>query len=335
MKVINQAFGNGWAAYNADCIDVMRGIPDNTIDYCCYSPPFADLFTYSATEHDHGNCKSFEEFYATFRFAVAEQLRVLKPGRLVSFHCMNMPLTMERHGVIGLRDFRGELIRIFVEAGFIYHSEVVIWKDPVTAMQRTKALGLLHKQVVKDSCMSRQGIPDYLVTLRKPGKNPDPVEGPFRAYYGEMHEPDRTNVAPDGEEWVALSSEERSKFNRNRYSIEVWQRYADPIWNDINQSDTLQMRSVREEKDERHLCCLQLGVYRRAYQLWTNPGDTILEPYGGIGSGGVVALGMGRKVITSELKPAYFGQLVANLQAAEVKATQRSLFDDDESEDAE
>ena len=203
------------------------------------------------------------------------------PGRLVSIHCMNLPTSKVRDGHIGIRDFRGEIIRAFEEVGFIYHSEVCIWKDPVTAMQRTKALGLLHKQIRKDSCMSRQGVPDYLVTMRKPGDNPERVG----------HTPEE-------------------------FPVQLWQQYASPVWMDINQSDTLQYRSAREHNDERHICPLQLEVIRRAVKLWTNPGDTVWSPFAGIGSEGFVALEMGRGFIGSELKPSYYRQACKNLQRA-------------------
>ena len=214
------------------------------------------------------------------------------PGRLVSFHCMNLPTTKERDGFIGIRDFRGDLIRAFQEAGFIYHSEVVIWKDPVTAMQRTKALGLLNKQKNKDSCMSRQGIPDYLVTMRKPGDNPDPVS--------------HTN---------------------EEFPIPMWQRYASPVWMDVNQSRTLQYKSARENADERHICPLQLDVIERGINLWSKPGDLVLSPFAGIGSEGYVAVSKGRRFVGIELKPSYFNVAVSNMREAEREASQKTIFD--------
>lgn len=292
MKVIDQEFGERWAAYHGDCVDVVRGLPDESIHYSIFSPPFASLYTYSASPRDMGNCATHGEFYEQFRFLVAELLRVTKPGRLLSFHCMLLPTSKSRDGFIGIGDFRGELIRLFVEAGWIHHSEVVIWKDPVTAMQRTKALGLLHKQIKKDSCMSRQGIPDYLITMRKPGDNPEPV-----THTGEGDD----------------------------MPVQVWQRYASPVWMDIDPSDTLQYRSARENEDERHICPLQLEVIRRALKLWTNPGDTVLSPFSGIGSEVVTAVEMGRRAIAAELKASYYRQGVANLRAVSDSA-QVSLF---------
>lgn len=217
--VVRQAHGDRFSLYQGDCVDVIRGIPDESVHYSCYSPPFASLYTYSNSARDMGNCKTHDEFYEHFRFLTGDLLRITKPGRLLSFHCMNLPTSKSRDGFIGISDFRGILIKAFQTAGWIYHSEVVIWKDPVTAMQRTKALGLLHKQLKKDSCMSRQGIPDYLVTMRKPGLNEEPVT-----------------------------------HTDESFPVSVWQRYASPVWMDIDASDTLQGASAREEKDEKHIC---------------------------------------------------------------------------------
>ena len=277
ISVIDQSIGKNYVLYNGDSCEILRGIPENSIHYEIFSPPFASLYTYSNSDRDLGNCRTTTEFYEQFRYIVHELYRVLMPGRLVSFHCMDLPRSKERDGVIGLRDFRGELIRLFEDDGFVLHSQVCIWKDPVTAMQRTKALGLLHKQLKKDSCMSRQGIPDYLVTMRKPGENP-----------------------------------ERVTHTNESFPVEVWQRYASPVGMDINPSDTLQSSSAKEDKDERHICPLQLGVIRRGINLWTNPGDIVLTPFMGIGSEAVVALQLGRKAIGIELKQSYYKQAVRN-----------------------
>ena len=283
--------GKGWTAYHADTVDVARELPSDSVDFSVFSPPFASLYTYSNSPRDMGNVKNHDEFFAHYDFLIREQFRVMKPGRNTSIHCMLMPTSKERDGYIGLRDFRGDIIRAYQNHGFIFHSEVVIWKDPVTSMQRTKALGLLHKQIKKDSCMSRQGIPDYVVTLRKPGRNPDPVE--------------HTNES---------------------FPVEMWQRYASPVWMDIDPSDTLQYRSARENDDERHICPLQLGVIRRCVELWSNPGDIVWSPFMGIGSEGVTALEMGRRFIGAELKGSYFEQACRNLKEAGT-AKQVSLFE--------
>lgn len=273
--------GGGWTAHLGDCVEGVGKLPDDSIDYTIYSPPFSSLYTYSASDRDMGNVSDDDEFMAHYRYLVAELYRVTKPGRLVSFHCMDLPSLKQHHGHIGLRDFRGELIRAHQDAGWILHSQVVIWKDPVTAMQRTKALGLLWKQIKKDSSRSRMGIPDYLVTMVKPGENMEPIE-----------------------------------HTAEEFPVEKWQRYASPVWMDINPSDTLQYRSAREDEDERHICPLQLGVIRRGMELWSNPGDLVLSPFMGIGSEGHVAIDMGRRFVGFELKRSYWEQACRNLNAA-------------------
>ena len=286
-----QEIGDKYALYNGDSAEVLRMLPDDSIHYIIYSPPFQSLYVYSNSDRDLGNCRTPSEFYEQFRFIGQELFRVLKPGRIMSFHCMNLPTSKERDGYIGIRDFRGELIRFFQELGFIYHSEVCIWKDPVTAMQRTKALGLLHKQLKKDSCMSRQGIPDYLVTMRKPGDNP-----------------------------------ERVTHTNESFPVSVWQKYASPVWMDINPNDTLQYKSAREEQDERHICPLQLPVIQRGIELWSNPGDTVLTPFMGIGSEAYMAVKMGRRAVGVELKDRYYRQAVRNVKNA-LENMQTDLFD--------
>ena len=301
-NVLDQHIAEDYSIYQGDCVEVIKGIPDNSIHYSIFSPPFASLYTYSNSERDMGNCKNDNDFYLHFKFLVDELFRVTMPGRLLSFHCMNLPTSKQHDGYIGIKDFRGELIRSFVDAGWIYHSEVCIWKDPVIAMQRTKALGLLHKQIVKDSCMSRQGIPDYLVTMRKPGDNPERVEGELAYFTGE----DFTS--------------------KGRLSIDIWQRYASPVWMDINLSNTLQKESAREEKDERHICPLQLQVIERALQLWTNPRDIVLSPFMGIGSEGYVSIKTGRRFVGIELKQSYYHQARKNLDLIIQTKQQDSLF---------
>ena len=261
---------------------LAREVKSDSIHYSIFSPPFASLYTYSASPYDMGNCRTHAEFFQHFTFLVEELHRVTMPGRCLSFHCMNLPLTKERDGQIGLTDFRGQLIAAFQKVGFIYHSEVCIWKDPVTAMQRTKAIGLLHKQLKKDSCISRQGIADYLVTMRKRGENP-----------------------------------ERVTHSNQTFPVSEWQNYASPVWMDIGASDTLQRESAREHDDERHICPLQLEVIRRALRLWTNLGDIVLSPFAGIGSEGYEAIKADREFIGVELKESYFCQAVQNLKAAQ------------------
>ena len=281
MNVLNQEVNDKFSLYNGDSVEVLKGIPDNSIHYSIFSPPFASLYTYSNSDRDMGNSKTDDEFYEHFTFLVKELYRVTMPGRLLSFHCMNLPTSKVRDGVIGITDFRGLLIRIFTDAGWIYHSEVCIWKNPVTAMQRTKALGLLWKQLKKDSAMSRQGIPDFIVTMRKPGDNP-----------------------------------ERVTHTDESFPCNVWQKYASPVWMDINQSDTLQRKSAREDKDEKHICPLQLEVIKRCIELWSNPNDIVLDPFAGIGSTPYVALRMGRRGLGIELKESYYEQAVKNCNEA-------------------
>ena len=267
MNVLNQVVENNYAIYHGDSVEITKSIPDNSIHYTLFSPPFSSLYTYSNSDRDMGNCKGDDEFYHHFIYLAKELYRITIPGRLLSFHCMDLPLMKQRDGVIGLKDFPGLMLKIFQDCGFIYHSKVTIWKNPVTEMQRTKALGLLHKQIKKDSSMSRQGIPDYVVTVRKPGENP-----------------------------------ERITHTDESFPVGVWQNYASPVWMDIRQSDTLQRSSARAEKDERHICPLQLEVIQRCIELWTNPNDIVFDPFGGIGSTAYVALKMGRRTISSELK---------------------------------
>lgn len=299
--------GEGWESHLCDCVELASEIESSSIDFSIFSPPFSSLYTYSNSDRDMGNCRSDDDFFAHFEFLIKELYRIIRPGRLVSFHCMNLPTSKQNHGYIGLRDFRGDLIRAFESVGFIFHSEVTIWKNPVVAMQRTKALGLLHKQLCKDSAMSRQGIPDYLVTMRRPGDNDRPVAGMLTEYYGEH------GTEPTGE-------------NDKHKSINIWQRYASPVWMDINQSDVLNYRDGRDNNDEKHICPLQLGVIRRAIQLWSNPGDLVYSPFSGIGSEGYVALDMGRRFIGSELKESYWNVGVKNLEYIQNKPTQLSLI---------
>lgn len=281
MDVLAQVIKNRYAIYNADSVELTRNIPDNSIHYTIFSPPFASLYTYSNSDRDMGNSKGDDEFYEHFKFLAKELYRVTMPGRLLSFHCMDLPLMKERDGVIGLKDFPSLIRQIFEDCGFIYHSKVTIWKNPVTEMQRTKALGLLHKQIRKDSSMNRQGIPDYIVTMRKPGENTERIS----------HTPEE-------------------------FPVDVWQRYASPVWMDIRQSDTLQKKSARSDKDERHICPLQLEVIQRCVELWTNPNDIVYDPFGGIGSVPYVSLTLGRRAISSELKESYYQQMVSNVEIA-------------------
>lgn len=310
--VTDKSSGAGWDLYHGDCVEVAGKLADDSIDFSCFSPPFSSLYTYSNSTRDMGNSKSDEQFYKHYEFLMSEMYRIIKPGRLMSFHCMNLPTSKQNEGYIGIKDFRGDLIRMCQSVGFIYHSEVVIWKDPVVAMQRTKAIGLLHKQIKKDSVMSRQGIPDYLVTMRKPGINQEPIAGKFDHFAGEDGHGLPTEIIQNP---------------TDRDSINIWQRYASPVWMDINPSKTLQKNSARADEDEKHIAPLQLQVIERALQLWSNPNDLIYDPFNGIGSTGYVALEMGRRYVGSELKESYYQQSKLNLEIAASKKNQLSLFD--------
>ena len=321
------AEGKNWTLYMGDCVEVINDLADNSIHYSVFSPPFASLYTYSSSERDMGNCRGEDEFLQHFGYLVDELYRVIMPGRLLSFHCMDIPAMKSRDGFIGLKDFPGDLLRAFQGAGFIYHSRVGIWKDPLIEATRTKALGLMHKQVVKDSAMCRQGLPDYLITVRKPGDNPEPIDHPdgFTEFIGE-DEPEAPKVEP-----TLKDSRKNKKISMVKadpvYSHHVWRRYASPVWMDINQSNTLQRTSAREEQDEKHICPLQLEVIERALELWTNPGDLVLSPFAGIGSEGYVAIKKGRRFIGIELKRSYWEQAVRNLRRVEIITEQPTLFD--------
>lgn len=317
MNVLDQKITDNYAVYNADTVEVAKSLPDESVDFSVFSPPFSSLYTYSNSDRDMGNVKSDAEFWEQYRFLIAEQFRAMKPGRNIAIHCMNLPSSKQNDGYIGIKDFRGDIIREYQKAGFIYHSEVCIWKCPVVAMTRTKALGLLHKTIKKDSAMSRMGIPDYIVTMRKPGENKRPVAGEFKYYVGD--------TPPYG--FTKIDREDGSHFwmpSENNTSVDVWQKYASPIWDDINQTDTLNFREGRDSDDERHICPLQLDVIERCLQLWSIPGDVVWTPFMGIGSEVYMALKMGRKAIGAELKPSYFELAVRNIEQAE--KTQYALF---------
>lgn len=316
-SVINQVVTDKYAIYNGDCVEGVAGLPDNSVDFSIYSPPFASLYTYSNSDRDMGNVKDDKEFFEHFDFLSEQLYRVIAPGRLMAVHCMNLPTTIARDGYIGMKDFRGDLIRQFQKHGFIYHSEICIWKDPVLAMQRTKALGLLHKTIKKDSSMSRQGMPDYVIVMRKPGQNEKPIEGEFTHYVGEQC----LNNFIERDRGDGRKVQERGP---DSTSVDVWQHYASPVWFDINQTNTLQFKEGKDSDDERHICPLQLDVIERCMQLWSVPGDTVLTPFMGIGSEAYTAVKMGRKAIGFELKPSYFNLAARNMQSA--SESQYDLF---------
>lgn len=294
MKVLDQHVTERCTAYNADCVEVVTSLPTESVGFSVYSPPFAHLFIYSDSERDMGNVKNEAEFFAQYGFLLKELYRVTKPGRLTAVHCSDLPRTKSTHGEIGLYDMPGDIIRAHIDAGWTYHSRITIWKDPVVEMQRTKALGLLYKQLQKDSTRSRQGMPDYVLVFRKTPSD----------------EKDSDPVGKDS----------------SLFPVTQWQQWADPVWMDINQTNVLNVQAAREDKDEKHLCPLQLDLIERAIRLWTNPGDIVLSPFMGIGSEGYTALKCGRRFIGAELKASYFKQAVRNLQFKESESANGDLL---------
>lgn len=317
MNVLNQKIDEYYSLYHGDSCEVLKGMPDNSIHYMLFSPPFANLYTYSNSDRDMGNSKDDAEFYKHFEYIVDELYRILKPGRLLSFHCMDIPMMKSRDGVIGLKDFPGDLIRTFQQRGFIYHSRVLVWKDPLIEAVRTKAIGLMHKQLCKDSSMCRMGLPDYVITMRKPGYNEEPIthKDGLTVYHGENE--------PDGIKGIERHPVNQDKHDNSEkynaqpvYSHQVWRRYASPVWDDIKQGDTLNRQHARDDKDERHICPLQLDLIGRCLELWTNPGDIVLDPFAGIGSVPYMALKMDRQAIGIELKESYYKCAVENCEKA-------------------
>jgi hypothetical protein len=305
--------GEGWTLHLGDSCEVIKTIPDNSIHYQIFSPPFASLFTYSNSDRDMGNARGIDEFFEHFDFLIGELLRVLIPGRVCSVHCMDLPATLGHDGFIGMKDFPGEIIRRFESHGWIYHSRVTIWKDPLIQAVRTKTLTLAHKQIIKDSTRCAQGMADYIVSFRKDGANPEPVKHPsgFNRYVGTMPFP---------------KGKTHDDQRKNKQSHEIWQRYASPVWFDINQTRVLSTEIAREVDDEKHVCPLQLDTIERCLELWTNPGDTVLSPFAGIGSEIYCAVEAGRYGIGIELKESYFNQAVKNLNSIKRNKQQQELF---------
>lgn len=289
MEVSNQYKSDYCDIRLGDCVQLIQNVPDESVGFSIFSPPFAELYTYSDKLEDMGNSKDYKEFFTAFKFLVSELYRVLWSGRCVAVHCMDLPIQKGKEGYIGLRDFSGMILEAFQEVGFIYHSRVTIWKNPVTEMQRTKALGLLHKQVKKDAAMSRVGIPDYLMVFRKEGEHEHPVHCDI--------------------------------------SVDTWQKYASPVWMDIDYGNTLNAAAGRDSNDEKHICPLQLDTIERAIVLWSNEGDTILTPFLGIGSEVYEAVKLNRKGIGFELKESYFNEAIKNVRGMEMNKKQVSLFD--------
>lgn len=293
-EVLDAVQGDRFYAVNGDCVEFSASLPDNSIGFSVYSPPFAHLFVYSDSERDMGNVKDEAEFKAIYAHLVRELYRITKPGRLTAVHCSDLPRTKSMHGTVGLYDFPADIREVHEAAGWTYHSRVTVWKDPVVEMQRTKALGLLYKQIQTDATRNRQGMPDYVLIFRK---------------------------TPDDE-----SQADKVGHDAKLFPVDLWQKWASPVWMDIDQTDVLNVKVAREDKDERHLCPLQLDLIERCIRLWTNQGDTVFSPFMGIGSEGWGALRSGRKFIGSELKPAYFRQAVKNLREMEAQTGSPDLL---------
>lgn len=307
MAVKEQTITDRYALYCGDSCDVLKTLPEKSIDFSMFSPPFADLYCYSDNPADLGNCRTYDEFFTHFAFIISELYRLIRPGRLCAVHCIDIPAMKERDGYIGLKDFPGDIIRAFLSVGFIYHSRTIIWKDPLIEATRTKAIGLMHKQLCKDSAICRAGLPDYLLAFRVPGDNVSPISHPagLSKYCGRK-DPGETGI---------------------KRSHNIWRAYASPVWMDIRQTRTLNARIARDPEDEKHLCPLQLDVIERACVLWSNPGEVVLTPFMGVGSECYGAVINDRKAIGIELKPSYYRQAVKNMaEAVNGRGESQDLF---------
>ena len=295
IRVLNQASGENWHLYNGDCVEVARALPEKSVGLSVYSPPFSNLYTYSDSERDMGNSVDDRQFLQNYAFLASEVLRITRPGRLCAVHCKDLVDYQGRDGRAGLRDFPGELIRIHEAAGWKYHSRVTVWKCPVTEMQRTKSHGLLYKQLRTDSSFSRQGLAKYVLVFRR--------------------------WAAEGEEISPVTHTPES------FPLKQWQEWASPVWMDIDQTNVLNVAVARDDRDEKHLCPLQLDLIERCVKLWSNPGDVVFSPFAGIGSEGVETLKAGRRFVGAELKDAYFDKAIGHLRSAQAVSGQRSLSD--------
>ena len=322
MSVINQEIGENWTLFHGDCCEVLKDIPENSIDFCIHSPPFANLYIYSDSESDMGNAENDEQFFKHYSYAIRELYRVTVPGRLCAVHCKDLPKYANVWGTTGLIDFPGACIQEFEDAGWVFHSRVTIWKCPVTERERTNNNGLLHKTVKRDTSQVRQGMADYLVVFRKP-----PIDGTlmsakpvirkrgFDRYIGEHGSSNDGHPSPFCRKTSSADP-----------SIDIWRRYAEPVWWDVNQTDVLNHKLATTEQDDKHICPLQLGLIERAVDLWTAPGDVVLSPFAGVGSEGVGSLRCGRKFVGIELKDSYFESAIKFLRSEEKKQSLPSLF---------
>jgi DNA modification methylase len=315
-EVKRQKITDRYSAYNGDCVNVLKGLSDDSVHFSIYSPPFASLYSYSDADEDMGNCRSYEEFFVHFSFLVKQLKRVMVPGRIVAVHCMDICTFKSKDGSIGLNDFPGDIIRLFKENEFTYASRVCIWKDPLIAATRTHAIGLAHKQIVKDSSQCRNGLADYIVAFQKLGDNPIPIEHPrgLLKYVGQREIP-REYGRYEG--WSEQKTNKRSHW--------IWQQYASPVWDDIRQTRVLPYKEAKEQDDERHLCPLQLDVIERCLILWSNPGEIVLSPFMGVGSEIYTAVECGRKGIGVELKTSYYKQALRNLESLDRRAEMKGF----------
>ncbi len=313
MAVKNQKITDEYALYNGDCCEVMPKLKKNSVGFSIFSPPFCNLYSYSDHHADMGNCKNYKEFFEHFKYLIKELHRVTMPGRIVAVHCMDLPILKSLDGFIGFRDFSGDIIKSFQKEDFIFHSRHCIWKDPLLAAVRTKAIGLAHKQIVKDSSGCRMGAPDYIVAFRKKGDNPKPIvhEKGLIKHYGSREVPKYLKTHKDP--------------GKNKRAHWIWQQLASPVWFDIRQTNVLKYREGRQHDDEKHICPLQLDVIERCMQLWSMKGDTVLTPFMGVGSEVYVAVKNGRKGIGIELKESYYKQAIKNIRLAKVKKSRKSL----------
>lgn len=323
VKVKDQVIEKEYSIYQGDCCEVMRGIPDNSIGFSVYSPPFAELYSYSDSERDMGNCSDYDMFFDQYDFLIKEHMRTMKPGRHVAVHCIDIPAIKERDGFIGLKDFPGDIIRHFTSAGFVYHARITIWKDPLIEAVRTKSIGLNYGQLCKDSTKARVGLPDYVIVFRKPGENMEPVthENGIEEYHGAFKQIDATPINGGHPIRIMDSTGVGIKKQHN-----IFRAYASPVWFDVRQTETLNKTKARDPNDTKHICPLQLDTIERLIQLYTNPDDIVLTPFMGVGSESYVALRAGRKSIGIELKDSYYAQAKINVEKAIKEREKLTLF---------
>ncbi len=304
MIALEKHEGTNFVLYHGDNVELLPQVGSNSVGLSIHSPPYLNLFVYQASPRDIGNSRTDDDFWSHYGLVIDQLFRVTKPGRIAAVDCMNVPAMKSKDGFIGLKDFRGDLIRAFVSRGFIFHSEHCAFKDPLLEATRTKALGLAHKQLMKDSAMSRAGIPQYILAFRKPGENPEPIAHANGLEYFVGEDPPK----------------------EGNLSHERWRRYAAPVWMDIDFTNTLNAKAARDDDDERHIAPMALDLIDRCLHLWSNPGDVVLDCFNGIGSTGYGALRAGRRYVGFELKESYFKQSILNLEAASAEATESNYL---------